>query len=111
MATLLSKFILLALLLGPAPATTSVPKPTMFTVPIMVYHHIGSRRGIFYVSSDRFEQELNYLVSNSYNTIPMTQYGDYLEKGTPLPNKSVVLTFDDGYEDAYTTAFPILKAH
>jgi peptidoglycan/xylan/chitin deacetylase (PgdA/CDA1 family) len=86
-------------------------KPTIFTVPILVYHHIGSHRGIYYVSNTRFDQELSYLIESDYHAISMANYADFLEKGTALPDKPVILTFDDGYADAYTTVYPLLKAY
>ncbi len=77
----------------------------------MTYHHIESHRGIYYVAPARFEQQLAYLVAHDYHTVSMDTYANYLEKEEPLPSSPVVLTFDDGYADAYTTVYPLLKAH
>lgn len=111
MASLFSKLLLLATLVNPIHGAQGYYKPTIFTVPILVYHHIDSHRGIYYVSSNRFEQELTYLVGNDYHAISMANYADFLEHGTALPNKPVVLTFDDGYADAYTNVYPLLKTY
>lgn len=110
MIPLLSKLILLAALVNPAAPKPVSPKLTNFTVPIMVYHHVSTTHGRWDVSPIRFEQELAYLLANEYHTVSMAAYADYLEKGTPLPDKPIILTFDDGDEDAYTTAYPLLKA-
>lgn len=58
------------------------------------------------VTPSDFEKILQYLASNGYKTIHMAD----LEKTTPAP-KSVILTFDDGYEDFYTTARPLLQKY
>src|SRR5689334_2504048 len=107
MITLVSKIILLTALASPV---LFVPKPTMFTVPILTYHHIASHKGAYYVAPVRFEQELAYLIANDYHTVSMDAYADYLESEGSLPGKPVVLTFDDGYSDAYTMVYPVLKA-
>lgn len=56
-----------------------------------------------------FEQHLTYLRENGYTTVSLYDLYAHLKDGAPLPPKPVVLTFDDGYLDAYTEAFPRLK--
>ncbi len=46
-----------------------------------------------------------------YHSITLNQLMDALYYGGPLPKKPIILTFDDGYEDAYQFAYPLLKAH
>lgn len=80
-------------------------------VPILLYHHIDLRHGRWHVTPGTFEQELIYLSNNGYTALSMTAYADAVQKGRPLPAKPVVLTFDDGYDDAYITVFPLLKKY
>ena len=52
---------------------------------------------------------MEYLRDNGYVPIPMKMYLRYLNQGISIPNKSVVITFDDGWKNQYQYAFPILK--
>lgn len=87
-------------------------------VPILMYHYIGNNpnskdtaRNTLSVSPDKFEAQMSYLARNGYTPITLdTLYGIF-NKQIQAPVKSVVLTFDDGYIDFYTTAFPILRKY
>ena len=63
------------------------------------------------VSADAFEAQLRYLRGAGHTTISLYQLHTHLSKGTALPRKPVVLTLDDGYRDAYTHAFPLLRRY
>jgi peptidoglycan/xylan/chitin deacetylase (PgdA/CDA1 family) len=81
-----------------------------------MYHHIDDppasadaiRRDLS-VSPQRFRQQLTYLRDQGYETITLNDLALHLTVGEPLPRKPIIFTFDDGYADAYTQAFPILK--
>jgi peptidoglycan/xylan/chitin deacetylase (PgdA/CDA1 family) len=60
------------------------------------------------VAPDQFESHLRYLQEQGYTTISLHDLVYYLTRGNPLPPKPIVLTFDDGYSDNYTNAFPLL---
>ncbi len=109
------------------PTATSTPTPLLPTpdgvprqarVPILMYHHIGDpppgadavRRDLS-VSLARFEAQLRYLKREGYRSITLQDLALYLTVGKPLPPKPIILTFDDGYADAYTQAFPLLQDH
>lgn len=78
-------------------------------IPILVYHRIIERKkdagkeGI-YVIKKKFEWQMKYLFKKGFVPITFQQYLGY-------DKKFVILTFDDGYEDNYRIAFPILKKH
>lgn len=85
-------------------------------VPILMYHSISSeceKMGKPYydihTSPEVFRQHMSYLHRNQYKTINLSEALCYLTSNFPTPGKTVVLTFDDGYEDFYHTAMPILK--
>src|SRR3990167_8666691 len=106
------------------PATTpsiNIPKVTTYQVPILMYHYIRdasneSQLGKnLSVSPETFKAQVKWLKENNYSTIKLADMADpdkkaiskiYLEKKKPI-----ILTFDDGYLDAYTQAFPILKEY
>ncbi len=94
------------------PALLSVrPVSAHPNVPILLYHHIEKGRTRWHVSPQKFEQQLAFLAANGYHTVSMTAYLDAVQNDTPLPDKPVVLTFDDGYRDNYVNAFPLLKKY
>jgi peptidoglycan/xylan/chitin deacetylase (PgdA/CDA1 family) len=106
--------------LQPAPAATPGPTPDgvarKLDVPILMYHYIsrppaGSdvyRRDLS-VTPEQFAEHMRYLRDAGYTTVTLDDLLDALTQGRRLPAKPVVLTFDDGYVDNYTNAFPILR--
>ena len=107
------------------PAPPSTPTPILPTpdgvyrqvhVPILMYHHIADpplgaddiRRDLS-VPPDAFYEQLRYLKEHGYQTITLDDLALHLTRGTPLPARPIILTFDDGYTDAYTHAFRLLK--
>jgi peptidoglycan/xylan/chitin deacetylase (PgdA/CDA1 family) len=98
--------------LGPTP-TPAIPERAQ--VPILMYHHVSDvppgadrlRRDLT-VTPDNFRAQLQYLADAGYHPVTLTDLYLYLTQGYPLPDKPVVLTFDDGYRDAYEIVFPIL---
>lgn len=87
------------------------------TVPILMYHYLSTspanadiyRRDLS-VSPELFGAHLDRLQAEGYTTIRLYDLVAYLQQGTPLPPKPVILTFDDGYRDNYENAFPLLRA-
>jgi peptidoglycan/xylan/chitin deacetylase (PgdA/CDA1 family) len=75
-------------------------------VPILTHHSISRSRDEFAVSPEKFAAELDALTRSGCRTV---SFHDWLE-GKPLPPHPVILTFDDGYEDAYSAALPALRA-
>ena len=63
------------------------------------------------VPPEEFKKQMQYLHDEGYHTITMDELYDYMTKGTELPDKPVLITFDDGYIDNYKYAFPILKEY
>src|ERR1043166_4336239 len=90
MASLLIKLLLLVAVTNPTKPPAVYSKPTIFTVPIVTYHHVGLHKGIYYVAPIRYEQELAYLIANDFHTTSMGTYADFLENEKPLPGKSIV---------------------
>src|SRR5205085_6242065 len=61
------------------------------------------------VTPKAFAQQMAYLVSGGYTTVTLDDVIQAVLTGKALPQRPVVLTFDDGYEDFYTAAFPVLE--
>lgn len=81
-------------------------------VPVICYHSIGkdpTGKSPIIIPVEKFRQYLQTIKDDGYTTLTMAELNDYLFNDKPIPEKSVVLTFDDGYLDNYTNVFPILK--
>ncbi len=81
-------------------------------VPILMYHNLAQEgSGSDTISVQRFEEHLAALQDAGYTTITFQDLLAYVEQGTELPEKPVLLTFDDGYESNYTLAYPLLQQY
>ena len=81
-------------------------------VPVLCYHHIRdvqmvSKASMGYeVTVNQFKAQMKTLADSGYKTILPDQYYDYLTKGTPLPEKPVMITYDDTDEEQFSIAKP-----
>lgn len=82
------------------------------TIPVLMYHSIadGQVANSAVVAVGVFKQQMQYLKDNGYTTLSLDELYNFIQSNRPVPQKSVVLTFDDGYEDSYTNVFPVLKS-
>lgn len=80
-------------------------------IAVLMYHDFGYRGNPATINKEVFADQMNSLAEHEYNVISMEQYVDYMEGEIELPKKSVLITFDDGYEDFYEIAYPILQQH
>jgi peptidoglycan/xylan/chitin deacetylase (PgdA/CDA1 family) len=114
---------------APTPELTPAPTPTRAPLvlasgapwsgpaymPILMYHHVTNAPPAseldarLTVTDGDFARQLAYLRCAGYYSITLSQLFDGIYGGAPLPVKPVILTFDDGYADAYTSAFAHLK--
>lgn len=109
------------------PTATPTPRPLTFSemntlygpcvyVPTLMYHHVQTpeqakkkNQVALTVRTTDFRAQMQYLKDKAYNVILMQDLLNFFEQGITLPKKSVLLTFDDGYGDFYTDAYPILR--
>lgn len=73
-------------------------------IPILMYHSVGQSLNSLSVNVNNFEKQMNFMKKNNYKTISFNNLKN-LDKGS----KYFILTFDDGYEDVYDNALPIMK--
>ncbi|RLB35779.1 MAG: hypothetical protein DRH11_01620 [Deltaproteobacteria bacterium] len=79
-------------------------------VPILCYHEFAQNcQSSLCTPVSLFKKHMHYLKENGYRVIPMKQLLEFLQYRRAIPPKAVVITIDDGYRSAFTTAFPILK--
>lgn len=111
------------------PAATQAPSPTVAAsptrqvaprtapgVPILMYHYVrvnpDPKDEIGFglsVNPDQFAAHMQFLAERGYKVVPMRELNEYVGTGKLPAEKWAVLTFDDGYRDAYTDAWPVLK--
>ena len=79
-------------------------------IPILYYHSVSpSADNEVIITPELLKSELQYLKDEGYTTLTLNEVNDYLLNNSPIPSKSIAITFDDGYMDNYYNAFPILK--
>ncbi len=77
---------------------------------ILMYHHVSERTPPSTSTTPAmFRTHLEYLRDNGFSVLPLEQVMDALRNGGSLPDKSAVISFDDGYVSVYTEALPILR--
>lgn len=83
-------------------------------MPVLMYHSIHSnpkKAGDYVITPEALERDLQYLQQQGYTTVVMSDVIAYVLQGTPLPEKPVMLTFDDGYYNNYLNAYPLLQKY
>ncbi|MCR5833608.1 MAG: polysaccharide deacetylase family protein [Selenomonadaceae bacterium] len=91
-----------------------LPEPEGF--PILEYHQVTGEEfndgsEVYNVPPKEFSAQLDYLQAEGYTTITLQDFMRAVHGKTELPDKPIVLTFDDGYENNYTEMLPILEEH
>lgn len=94
------------------PASADVQAQEGVRLPIVMYHSILKEgKGKYTVTPAALEEDLRYLKENGYKTVVIRDLLNYVNEGAPLPEKPVMLTFDDGYYNNYLYAFPLAKQY
>lgn len=79
-------------------------------IPVLMYHHVAPHGGFLTVSARQFEQQIRMLAENGFTSLTAQDMADFFS-GRPMPEKSVLLTFDDGYLDNWVYAHPVLQRY
>ncbi|WP_110933138.1 polysaccharide deacetylase family protein [Paenibacillus bouchesdurhonensis] len=99
------------------PANFTIQPGTAEQVPVLMYHYITPKAyndqpdNNSIMNLEDFEAGIDYLYEQGYYTATMEELEQYVLGKATLPAKSVVITFDDGYQNNYTYAYPILKKY
>lgn len=81
-------------------------------VPVLMWHNLAEESsGDMTISVDTFRAQIEALHEAGFKTVSLQQLYDYVHFGTELPEKPIVLTFDDGYLSNYEYAYPILQEY
>jgi len=96
------------------PQSVKTANIKVIPVPIIMYHSILKdikRSGTYVVSPNELECDFQYLNEYGYQTIVMTDLIDYVKTGKKLPEKPVIITFDDGYLNNLVYLLPLLEKY
>lgn len=84
------------------------------SLPIIMYHSLmkdSKYQGQFVISPTQLEDDLKALTEKGYTTITVKDLIEYIDNNKPLPQKPIMLTFDDGYYNNYLYAYPLMKQY
>lgn len=113
----------------PTPSPTPTPRPLTLAemnrlygpcavIPTLMYHHVQTAQEAknsgytgLNVTPEVFNSQLDYINSRGYSVISVSDLSGFFSNTKVLPNKPLLLTFDDGYEDFYLQALPLLVSH
>lgn len=88
--------------------------PAEGRVPILMYHQVSdkvdSSFAKYTVTARGFAAQMQWLVANGYTTIDLATLVAHRRAGTPLADRTVVITFDDGFHDCFVHTAPVLQA-
>jgi len=96
-------------------ASESLAAKKQQKIKVLCYHHIVpeplSRKIDTIVSASEFEEQMKYLYEHGYYTASIKDIEEFLYNKKQLPENTVLITFDDGYESNYIYAYPVLKKY
>ncbi len=90
------------------------------SIPVLMYHHIlpqedmtqyGWNNNSAVISLENFTEQMKYLYDNNYHTATLDELEKFLKGEILLPKKTVVITFDDGYQSNVVNAYPVMKQY
>ncbi|MGN1015180.1 MAG: polysaccharide deacetylase family protein [Butyricicoccus sp.] len=100
--------------LSKSEAVKTAAAQTTVRLPIAMYHSVtdsGKSPGEYVISPKTLESDLQFLQENGFVTVTVNDVIAYVKHGAQLPEKPVMLTFDDGYYNNYANAYPLLEKY
>lgn len=93
-------------------AWSAVAEASYREIPVLIYHRVGYTKGHLTVTPERLAADLEALRESGYQTIGLPVFEKFLQDGQiELPKRPLLITFDDGYDDNWEYAFPLLKQY
>lgn len=83
--------------------------PSKYVVPILTYHSVNYDGGGFFVNPEIFNKQMEYIKKKGYEVITLDALVRSIKDRKQLKRNKVVITFDDGYKDNFSYAYPVLK--
>lgn len=81
-------------------------------VPILTYHNLSkTESNVMTVTEKNFDEQMAFIKNKGYRALTLDELNDFVQLKAPLPDKAVVITFDDGWRSTYEIGLPILKKH
>ena len=80
-------------------------------VSVLGYHSVSDEGAQTSVSRENFERQIKFLKNKNYYFASLGEIADYIKGSRDLPQKTVALTFDDGYQSVFDNALPVLSQH
>lgn len=107
------KLILIAVILFSITAILFVSLPIKGNIPVLMYHYIGEEADTnkLFVKKESFEKQMWFLKKFGYNVISPDEYYRIKNGEKEASPRSVMVTFDDGYDNFYKYAFPVARKY
>ena len=105
--------VTLVMLVVPAALSVFVyrlPQPVREPMPVLMYHHMvpeGQDCNAMTITPGKFRADLDIILAKGYTPVLPGE----LAAGAPLPEKPILITFDDGYRSNYDLVYPILREY
>lgn len=93
-------------------SVSSTVKAEAIKLPVIMYHHLtenSKRAGKYTLTAEQFREDMDYLKEKGYETVDTKMLIDYTQGKADLPQKPIMITFDDGFESFYVLGKPILE--
>jgi peptidoglycan/xylan/chitin deacetylase (PgdA/CDA1 family) len=81
------------------------------TLPILAYHSIDNSGSVISMSPNKFQAQMQHLKHTSARVISLCEIVTCIKNNKPFPPKAVAITFDDGFQNFYSVAYPVLRAY
>ncbi len=85
--------------------------PSIYVAPILMYHNIDNKSDMLSVTPENLDRQMKFLRDKRYNVVPLGELVNMIVGGKKIPANTVVVTFDDGRENNFTNAYPILRKY